>query len=131
MILIKNVFAVWENIGKFIVLHGFAFYALTLLPEITFGTWIWLLVTYIFSGRNKLPDNDDDEKIFVPGLGITAGAHRLWSHRTYKAKTPLRMMLMMANSMAGQNSIYTWSRDHRTHHKYSETSADPHNAKVV
>ena len=42
----------------------------------------------------------------------------------------LRLLLVAANSMAGENSIYIWSRDHRTHHKYSETSADPHNAKV-
>lgn len=27
-----------------------------------------------------------------------------------------------------QNSIYEWARDHRLHHKYSETNADPHNA---
>ena len=27
-----------------------------------------------------------------------------------------------------QNDIYEWSRDHRVHHKYSETSGDPHNA---
>lgn len=27
-----------------------------------------------------------------------------------------------------QNSIYEWSRDHRVHHKFSETDADPHNA---
>lgn len=27
-----------------------------------------------------------------------------------------------------QNDIYEWSRDHRVHHKYSETDADPHNA---
>jgi stearoyl-CoA desaturase (delta-9 desaturase) len=31
--------------------------------------------------------------------------------------------------MAFQNHIYEWSRDHRVHHKYSETDADPHNAK--
>lgn len=30
--------------------------------------------------------------------------------------------------MAFQNDIYEWSRDHRVHHKYSETDADPHNA---
>ncbi len=30
--------------------------------------------------------------------------------------------------MASQNDIYEWSRDHRVHHKYSETNADPHNA---
>lgn len=28
-----------------------------------------------------------------------------------------------------QNHIYEWSRDHRVHHKHSETNADPHNAK--
>lgn len=30
--------------------------------------------------------------------------------------------------MAFQNDIYEWARDHRVHHKYSETDADPHNA---
>ena len=28
-----------------------------------------------------------------------------------------------------QNDIIEWCRDHRVHHKYSETDADPHNAK--
>lgn len=28
-----------------------------------------------------------------------------------------------------QNSIFTWCRDHRLHHRYSDTDADPHNAK--
>ena len=28
-----------------------------------------------------------------------------------------------------QNDIIEWARDHRVHHKYSETEADPHNAK--
>ena len=27
-----------------------------------------------------------------------------------------------------QNDIIEWSRDHRVHHKHSETDADPHNA---
>ncbi|KGL84230.1 Stearoyl-CoA desaturase 5, partial [Tinamus guttatus] len=64
----------------------------------------------------------------LSGLGVTAGAHRLWSHRSYKAKLPLRIFLAVANSMAFQNDIYEWSRDHRVHHKYTETDADPHNA---
>ncbi|XP_059235292.1 stearoyl-CoA desaturase 5 [Mustela nigripes] len=62
-------------------------------------------------------------------LGVTAGAHRLWSHRSYKAKLPLRIFLAAANSMAFQNDIFKWARDHRVHHKYSETDADPHNAR--
>ena len=28
-----------------------------------------------------------------------------------------------------QNDILDWARDHRVHHKFSETDADPHNAK--
>lgn len=24
--------------------------------------------------------------------------------------------------------MFTWARDHRIHHKYSDTDADPHNA---
>ena len=63
------------------------------------------------------------------GIGITAGAHRLWAHRSYKATQPLRLILALLQSLAFENSIYEWSRDHRVHHKYSETDADPHNAK--
>lgn len=28
-----------------------------------------------------------------------------------------------------KNDILEWTRDHRVHHKYSETDADPHNAR--
>lgn len=62
------------------------------------------------------------------GLGITAGAHRLWSHRSYKARLPLRIFLMLCNCVAGQNDLIEWCRDHRLHHKTSETDADPHNS---
>lgn len=64
----------------------------------------------------------------VGGLGITAGAHRLWAHKTYKATALLRAFLMACQTLAGEDDIYQWSRDHRVHHKWSETSADPYNA---
>ena len=64
----------------------------------------------------------------ISGLGITAGVHRLWAHRSYDAGLPLRTALMLMNSIANQGSIWHWSRDHRVHHKHSETDADPHNA---
>lgn len=38
----------------------------------------------------------------LSALGITAGAHRLWSHRSYKASVPLRIFLAVSNSMAFQ-----------------------------
>ncbi|XP_052756197.1 acyl-CoA Delta-9 desaturase-like [Galleria mellonella] len=65
----------------------------------------------------------------VAGFGVTAGVHRYWCHRSYKAKLPLQIILLFCYSLAGQNSIYDWVRDHRVHHKFSETSADPHDAR--
>lgn len=38
----------------------------------------------------------------VAGLGITAGAHRLWAHKSYSAKIPLRIFLAYLYCMAGQ-----------------------------
>ncbi|KAK7901374.1 hypothetical protein WMY93_018143 [Mugilogobius chulae] len=103
---------VWRNIILMFLLHVGAVYGFTLIPSAKTLTLVWTAVCYAISG-----------------LGITAGAHRLWSHRTYKASFPLRVFLAFANSMAFQNDIYEWARDHRSHHKYSETDADPHNAK--
>ncbi|XP_039305445.1 acyl-CoA Delta(11) desaturase isoform X2 [Solenopsis invicta] len=62
-------------------------------------------------------------------MGITAGNHRLWAHRSYKAKWPLQLLLVIMSTIAFQFDVIHWSRDHRVHHKYSETDADPHNAK--
>ncbi len=35
---------------------------------------------------------------------------------------------MILNSASLQNDILEWSRDHRVHHKFSDTDADPHNS---
>ncbi|XP_063375169.1 acyl-CoA Delta-9 desaturase-like [Cydia amplana] len=61
-------------------------------------------------------------------LSLSAGAHRLWSHRAYKAKWPLQLILMFFHTSALQYSVINWVRDHRMHHKYVDTDADPHNA---
>ncbi|BES91584.1 Fatty acid desaturase [Nesidiocoris tenuis] len=66
--------------------------------------------------------------IYTSGFGITAGVHRLWSHRSFKAKLPLRILLAFLFTITGQKDIYTWALDHRVHHKYSETDSDPHDA---
>lgn len=60
---------------------------------------------------------------------MTAGVHRLWSHKAFKARLPLRILLGVCSTIAYQNSIFTWARDHRVHHKYTETDADPVNSK--
>lgn len=102
---------VWRNVLLFAVLHSYALWAIVCIPWAHPFTWIWTLVCYVLSA-----------------LGITAGAHRLWAHRSYKANFPLRVLFTLCNSMAFQNDVIEWARDHRVHHKYSETDADPHNA---
>lgn len=95
-----------------------------------------IICNVIFSNfirRNKLQEFNECNLIGflmggLGGFGVTGGVHRLWSHRAYKAKTPLRIILMLCFSLAGQNPIYDWVRDHRVHHKFSETKADPHDS---
>nr|GAT54786.1 delta-9 fatty acid desaturase protein [Mycena chlorophos] len=65
---------------------------------------------------------------FVTGLGITAGYHRLWAHRSYNASKPLQYFLAMAGAGAVEGSIKWWSRGHRAHHRYTDTELDPYNA---
>uniref|UniRef100_A0A4W5K7C8 Stearoyl-CoA desaturase 5 n=1 Tax=Hucho hucho TaxID=62062 RepID=A0A4W5K7C8_9TELE len=102
---------VWRNVILMALLHVGAVYSLLVIPRAKALTWVWSYVCFIMTA-----------------LGVTAGVHRLWSHRSYRAKLPLRVFLAAANSMAFQNDIYEWARDHRVHHKFSETDADPHNA---
>ncbi|XP_044737333.1 acyl-CoA Delta-9 desaturase-like isoform X1 [Chrysoperla carnea] len=62
-------------------------------------------------------------------FAITAGAHRLWSHRAYKATWQLKLILVICQTLSFQGSVYRWCRDHRIHHKYTDTDADPHNSR--
>ena len=66
---------------------------------------------------------------WVTGLGITAGYHRLFSHRSYQASTLLKVFFAMTGAAACQNSILEWSEDHRHHHRSVDTDRDPYNAK--
>ncbi|RAH75184.1 acyl-CoA desaturase [Aspergillus aculeatinus CBS 121060] len=66
---------------------------------------------------------------FWTALGITAGYHRLWSHRTYEAGLPLRIFLACAGGGAVQGSIRWWSAKHRAHHRWTDTEKDPYNIR--
>jgi len=104
---------VWRNIILMGYLHLAALYGVYLAFTSTkFVTLIYTFLMYQISG-----------------LGITAGAHRLWAHKSYKAKWPLTLLLTFFNTIAFQDAAVDWARDHRVHHKYSETDADPHDAR--
>ena len=63
---------------------------------------------------------------FFTGFGITAGYHRLWSHKSYTANKLFEIVLAFAGSGALQGSILWWSKYHRLHHNKSDTEDDPY-----
>ncbi len=65
----------------------------------------------------------------ISGLGITAGYHRLWSHRSYSGNVVLRLFYACVGAGAIQGSIRWWGHSHRIHHRYTDTNKDPYNAK--
>ncbi|XP_075992898.1 acyl-CoA Delta(11) desaturase-like [Anticarsia gemmatalis] len=103
----------WANVAPVATLHVLFPYAVYL--AFTSAMWSTLLFAWF--------------TYCISLVGQTAGVHRLWSHRAYKAKQPLQILLLALSTITFQGSVIHWARDHRLHHKYSDTDADPHNAK--
>lgn len=55
--------------------------------------------------------------LYASGISITGGYHRLWAHRAYEARLPLRIFYMLFGAQSLQNSILIWASMHRVHHK--------------
>ncbi|XP_050506159.1 acyl-CoA Delta-9 desaturase-like isoform X1 [Diabrotica virgifera virgifera] len=104
---------VWKNIILYLIFHSLVLWGYSRLFT---GKLMW--TTFIFMHIYA----------YLSVIGITCGVHRLWSHKAYKAKLPLRIILMLMQTATLQNNIYIWTRDHRLHHKYTDTDADPHNS---
>ncbi|WP_329386746.1 acyl-CoA desaturase [Streptomyces sp. NBC_01716] len=63
---------------------------------------------------------------FIGCHGITVGFHRYFTHGSFKAARPLRIVLAVAGSMAVEGPVVRWVADHRKHHKFSDAEGDPH-----
>lgn len=59
-------------------------------------------------------------------LSITAGYHRLFSHRSYEAHPLIRLFYLLIGASAFQGSALKWSADHRIHHSKVDSDADPY-----
>ncbi|ORY88843.1 fatty acid desaturase-domain-containing protein [Leucosporidium creatinivorum] len=105
----------YSNATFFIGMHLLAFYGVVVLSPWSQLSWStfslcltsWQLATF----------------------GITVGYHRLWSHRSFSASLPLRIVLAGMGCLGFQGSIKWWVLRHRLHHRYTDTSSDPYNAK--
>ncbi|MEV0589326.1 acyl-CoA desaturase [Nonomuraea sp. NPDC050310] len=63
-------------------------------------------------------------------FGIAVGYHRLFTHRAFKARRPLRIALMLAGGLAVEGPVSLWAAEHRRHHKYADKPGDPHSPWV-
>jgi stearoyl-CoA desaturase (delta-9 desaturase) len=69
--------------------------------------------------------------LMLNGLSITGGYHRLWSHRSYRARLPLKIFYMLFGTQALQNSVLIWAARHRVHHRHvDDNERDPYSAKL-
>jgi stearoyl-CoA desaturase (delta-9 desaturase) len=89
--------------------------ALLTIPFIEFSWWylLWIAVLTRFTG-----------------LGITAGFHRYFSHRSFKTSRAFQFLLAVAGCTALQKGPLWWVIHHRLHHKHSDTPDDPHSPVV-
>ena len=96
---------------------------LTGTPILAVVGMIWYTMTYGVTWK-------EPTILFVmywaTGLSITAGYHRLFSHRTHTAAWPLRLFYAIFAAGAYQNSAIKWCSDHRRHHLKVDTDVDPY-----
>lgn len=108
---------IWLNTLLFAITF---FGAVILVPWYGFAVgysamdWVWFVVL-----------------AYASGLSITAGYHRLWSHKAYKAHPIMRVLFALGGALALQNSALHWCSDHRVHHKHVDNNGkDPYSANM-
>jgi stearoyl-CoA desaturase (Delta-9 desaturase) len=66
----------------------------------------------------------------LTGLGVTVGFHRMLTHRSFQARTPVEYAFAVLGSMAVQGPVVAWVADHRKHHAHADQEGDPHSPHV-
>jgi len=116
--MIKNTTKPPLNLVNVVIFLGFPIAALILVPlwggykgYDTFQ-WLWALAF-----------------LYLNGLSITGGFHRLWAHKAYEASPALKWFFAFWGAGALQNSILIWASDHRRHHRHiDDNERDPYSA---
>jgi len=79
---------------------------------------LWLSDIVLFAGM-----------YVVTALGVEAGLHRYFTHRSFEASEPVKVFLGVAGSMAAQGPVVFWVANHRIHHAFADTERDPHSPR--
>ena len=66
---------------------------------------------------------------FLSSVVISAGYHRYFSHRSFKAPVWYEYLVLILGPLSGSGSALGWVGVHRMHHNHSDTEKDPHSPK--
>lgn len=103
-----------------------SFFALTNLAAVTLVPW-WAVSHGYYAGSWWA----FGALLMLTGMSVSVGYHRLWAHRAFNARWPVRLALAIFGGMALQNSIYVWAARHRVHHRcVDDPERDPHSIKA-
>ena len=58
------------------------------------------------------------------------GAHRMLTHRAFKAHKYVTAFFTLFSSMATQGPVLYWVMHHRLHHQHADTEKDPHSPHI-
>jgi stearoyl-CoA desaturase (delta-9 desaturase) len=65
--------------------------------------------------------------MYVPiSLGVTAGFHRMLTHRSFRAQPVVRAIILVFGSMAVEGPAIRWAANHLKHHALADRAGDPH-----
>ena len=63
---------------------------------------------------------------FLTGHGLSAGFHRMCTHRAFRASRGVKLALVVAGSLAFEGGVLGWAANHRRHHAFTDLEGDPH-----
>ena len=96
----------------------------------------WIRSTIIFAGPLLAPFFFSWSAVIVLavlhfplGYMYLIGHHRLFSHRSFHAKGPLRYVIAFFGSLANQGGPMIWAAAHRAHHAHADDDGDPHSPR--
>jgi stearoyl-CoA desaturase (Delta-9 desaturase) len=62
----------------------------------------------------------------LTALGVTAGFHRMLTHRSFRPHPVVKFIFLVLGSMSLQGTAVEWAATHTKHHAKSDKEGDPH-----
>lgn len=114
--LVKNTFRFTNLWGSIVPMQIIGLYAMYSIFVGSAPVWWWIAVAVGY--------------VCLMMLGVSAGYHRLFSHKGFAVNRPTKLLLLWFGILAGQGSPVFWIGIHRGyHHRYADREGDAHSPR--